>query len=153
MGYSSVGIIGTRHGLTPQQQSTLYNFFERNIFSLKEAHHGDEIGTDLVFHKIAKSFGLKIIIHPPDSPLKRAFLKGSEILEEKSYEERDKEIIDFVDLVIIAPSDISMKKPNAFNLNNAILYAKKIKKPIMMLYPDGKITILAMKEIHSGYSV
>jgi len=153
MGYSSVGIIGTRHGLTPQQQSTLHSFFEKNIFSLKEAHHGDEIGTDLVFHKIAKSFGLKIIIHPPDSPLKRAFLKGNEILEEKNPDERNKEIIDLVDLVIIAPSDISMKKPNAFNLNTAILYAKKIKKPIMMLYPDGKFTILTIKEMNSGYSI
>lgn len=58
------------------------------------AHHGDCVGSDEQFHRIClKLGGIRLWIHPPSDPSRRAFCRGAQIvLPEKPYLARNRDI-------------------------------------------------------------
>lgn len=100
-----VGFTGTQVGMTEKQKKNfrilfleLYNNYEKIEF-----HHGDCVGADKDAHDIVKMFGGFIVIHPPIMSIKRAFCKGDKILERKEYLERNHDIVNETDILIVAP--------------------------------------------------
>lgn len=106
-----VGFTGTQTGLLSYQIDTLRCLI-KNIWP-DEIHHGDCIGADDEFDSLFRTFApRKIVIHPPDNPVKRAFchnkdtiLHKSIVLPEKPYLDRNRDIVDSCELIIACPAE------------------------------------------------
>lgn len=128
-----LGMTGNRDGMTKTARDTLVKFLDDNI--IKQVHHGDCKGADQIFNDICASRKIKIIIHPPNCDTFRAFCKADIILSPKKYIERNHNIVDDTDMLIAFPS--SEKEILRSGTWATIRYAKKIKKPILIIYPNG----------------
>ena len=96
-----VGFTGTQTGMTPGQINALGEELKKHTIS--EFHHGDCIGADAQAHEIASSLGVTVVIHPPENPAKRAFKNGT-LRNPKPYLDRNHDIVDEADILIVAPS-------------------------------------------------
>lgn len=136
----SVGFTGTQNGVTQAQEIALrYLFSELKIDWL---HHGDCIGADAKAHEIALSLGTFIVIHPPINNVKRAYCKEyTRIMSELPYLVRNKRIVDFNPILVAAPSGPEKLRSGTWS---TVRYARKRKRNIYIVWPDGSIT----KELH-----
>jgi hypothetical protein len=100
-----IGFTGNRNGLRPDQEEQIKLILDeyKNIIVL----HGDCVGSDTDFHKICVNYKNKITIHiyPPNNPMLRAFNDGDKVMEEKSYLERNMDIVKNSDILIACPVD------------------------------------------------
>lgn len=132
----NIGFTGTRKGLTSQQiemlTSLLKNTFETNFY------HGDCIGADEEAHYIALANGANITIAPCDLTHLRAYCRGArKICDPKKPLDRNKDIVDSSNIVIACPdSNIEKQRSGTWA---TIRYARKMKKYIVIIYPDGSV--------------
>lgn len=138
-----LGMSGSRNGITNKGFISFYKYVKNNIKQISEIHHGDCIGADKEFHDIINSikdkYNIKIIIHPPTNNTLRAYCKGDIQRDKKPYITRNHCIVDETDELIAFP-------PTQNEIINSgtwatIRYARIKKKPIYIIYPDGKINI------------
>lgn len=133
----SVGFTGTQTGLTQDQAGTLWIVLEVNSDVMQEIHHGDCIGADEAFVVMIShlSRDIKIVQHPPLLDDKRAFTPFHEQRDPKDYLKRNHDIVDESHLMIACPG----QKNEILRSGTwaTIRYAKKTKKDLMMIYPDG----------------
>lgn len=132
-----VGFTGTQKGLKKAQHKTLIGKIAVCLPARPVFHHGDCIGADEDFHNLLLLTGKEIIIHPPIKNSKRAFCKGGLVLEPKDYLDRNHDIVDSSDILIACPS--GMEEELRSGTWATIRYARKQKKPIVIIYPDGSI--------------
>ena len=132
-----VGFTGTRSELTEEQINNLVDFLATT--EIKEVHHGDCQGADKLFHgavRMVKGSTTKIVVHPPDIDLMRAFCKGDEIRNPLTYRERNAMIVEECEILLVFP------KANKEELRSgtwmAARMAKKKNKPYLIFYPDGR---------------
>lgn len=148
-----IGFTGTQQGMTREQLNGVAEFFkrlteQRLLLHIAERgvefHHGDSIGADVQAHYlfinvVGSAIGVQAHshTHPPKNGLKRAFVKGAyETYQEMEYLERNRVIVNDSDFLLAAPAG-----------NNEIVrsgtwytvrYARRMKKPIMIICPDGE---------------
>lgn len=134
-----IGFTGTQIGLKFEQTKSLSTVLNKlkskgNI----KCHHGDCIGADAEFHSFCKALHFYIIIHPPIDSKKRQFCTGyDEIRKEKEYLDRNKDIVDESDVLIATPGEEhEVWRSGTWS---TIRYAKKKKKKIIIIYPNGKV--------------
>lgn len=135
-----VGFTGTQVGMTPEQLTEVDVLLFNNL-PTSVAHHGDCIGADAQFHHLSRLNGLELHGHPPLNPSKRAFCEfysTEEVEEEKDYLERDHDIVDQVDWMIACPRGFQEELRSGTWAT--IRYARKVKKPGYIIWPDGKVT-------------
>ncbi len=103
-----IGFTGNRYGLNNNQIEEIRKILDtyNNII----VSHGDCIGSDTDFHKLCveyKNVNKNIIIQifPPNKSILRAFNKGDILMQEKSYLERNLDIINNSDILITCPID------------------------------------------------
>lgn len=125
-----VGITATQEGLTVMQHKRLHMLLHH--LKVIELRHGDCIGGDSQAHDIAENMKLRIVIHPPINSNKRAFREGI-ILPEKEYLSRNKDIVNAVDYMIALPKE--REEVLRSGTWSTIRYAKKINKPLYIIYP------------------
>lgn len=132
-----IGITGTREGLTDEQYLTIV----RNIEFLKdveELHHGDCLGADA---QVAEIFDfhipdVKIIGHPPTKSYLRAYSKVTdEFLPPKEFLDRNRDIVIASDIMYAFPKE--MNEVLRSGTWATIRFAKKVKKPLIIFWPDG----------------
>lgn len=134
----TVGFTGTRKGMSDHQK----RIFETILLAMIvdgntiDFHHGDCMGADADAHKIAKSLGCEIFIHPPIAQSMRAFCEGI-YLAPLEYLERDRHIVDSCDILIAAPK--SDKEERRSGTWYTIRYAKKNKKYVIQLPREPKM--------------
>lgn len=128
-----VGFTGTRSGMTGQQKDKVRYFLDI-FFSAMFARHGDCVGADTQFHQLARSRGLGVTIHPPSDPKLRAYNDGC-VLPPKPYLERNKDIVEWSDVVLATPGE--RDEVLRSGTWSTIRYAKKLGKPVIIVYPDG----------------
>lgn len=121
-----IGMTGNRNGISEQALNKLKELLKS--IEITEAHHGDCTGADENFHQIMVSFLIKIIIHPPDKNICRAYCQGDEIRKEKSY----------LDIVLIKTTEIKILLMNAtlywlFLLQKLKLYVQELGQLLDML--------------------
>lgn len=109
-----VGVTGTRSGLTDYQRSSIESFLNQKYTPESEFHHGDCVGVDVECAEIAKNIGYRIVCHPPVKDDLRAFFESDISLEPKTYFQRNRNIVDSVDFLIVAPYQ-SEWQPNGFH--------------------------------------
>jgi hypothetical protein len=131
-----IGFTGTRHGMTSNQKRIVAHLLRK--LQPFEVHHGDCIGADAEFHDLAKSVGL-IIVHPPNFATNRAFCKAALISKPKHYLVRNRDIVDSSDCIIATPaSSVEEVRGGTWY---TIRYARKMKKSVLIVFPNGKHSI------------
>jgi len=109
---------------------------------LDEFHHGDCINADenadciVLFRTTAR-----VVAHPPINAIARAFCSGVkgrfERREPKPYLERNRDIVDETDELIACPrAKLEQQRSGTWA---TIRYARKMGKPITIIFPDGRI--------------
>ena len=134
---NSIGLTGTRQGMTDRQHEVVVDLVLRSSF--KEAHHGDCIGADAEFHEILEcckdSSEFEIVIHPPTNSRQRAFCKCDRLLPEKSYTERDQDMVLASDVVLaISLHHWEMDRSGTWN---TVRFARRKGRQILIIWPDG----------------
>lgn len=134
-----IGFTGSsRLGMSPKQRSAFENRLIRVLFGTRgEFHHGDCIRCDAEAHKIARSLGIPIFIHPPIDPKKRAFCLGGTLLPVKEYLERNQDIVDCCDRLIATP--MHMYEESRSGTWSTIRYALRLQKPVAIVWRDGTV--------------
>lgn len=98
-----LGFSGTQLGMSAEQQSLLLWFLVE--LEPDQVHHGDCIGADEQFHRLARSLGIYIVSHPPADSSKRAYCQADEERDPKPYLIRNKDIVNESDAMLFAPKD------------------------------------------------
>ena len=134
---TNVGFTGTQYGSTPEQNnalSVLFLYLKPNTF-----HHGDCIGADATAHFImARKVGsCEPIIYPPLDTRKRAYCLSSKIYPPKPFLDRNKDIVNAITILVACP--IGYTEELRSGTWSTIRYARKQKKLIYIVYPDGSI--------------
>ena len=133
-----LGFTGTRIGMTLEQKETVSTFINRPSASFEEVHHGDCVGADAAMHDIAVASGLKTVGHIPSNPELRAFCEFDETMPEKAYLTRNRAIVHACDILLATPGE--MKEQTRGGTWYTISYARMLKKPLIIVWPDGSIT-------------
>jgi len=126
-----LGITGTREGMSPAQKE-LFEFVARE-YNPTEFHHGDCEGADAEAHDIIRHINpsIRIVVHPPIYPYRRAYKKGDEMRPPYDYIPRDKNIVNEINYLIGAPlTDEEIIRSGTWT---TIRYAKKIGREYLVL--------------------
>ena len=132
-----LGVTGTSRGATIEQMRKIRCFIEDN--DVKILHHGDCIGVDVQTAKIAEFMGVKTVCHPPSNPAARARHASTVILPEKEYLDRNRDIVEAVDHMIVVP----FEKEEILRSGTWMTYryAKKRDVGRTIIFPDGTLRI------------
>lgn len=126
-----IGITGTREGMTPYQQDEVRKLlFE---YPGSELHHGDCTGVDVQVAVMAKEIGYRIVCHPPKSSEQQGFFGGDEVREPLGYLERDRNIVDACDILIVVPLQMEWQPKGGTWYTHD--YAVRRNKPLTIIYP------------------
>ena len=128
----TTGFTGTQEGMTRAQK-----FVFKSILAAGHFHHGDCVGADEQAHDIARTLGLYIITHPPINEYKRAFCDADEQCPAKEYLERNRDIVNVSSNMIATPKQFEEQLRSGTWAT--IRYARKMKKNLTIIYPDGSI--------------
>jgi len=129
-----LGFTGTRLGMQFRQRQTLEVLM--HIFKPDEVHHGDCIGSDEQFHRIAQQMHRRIIIHPPENPKLRANCIGGIEVFPKPYMERNRDIVSASDIMLATPAGQEEQHSGTWLTIRA---AKGMKKDVIVIYPGGDV--------------
>lgn len=138
-----IGFTGTREPITPEQSTTLSDLLRQH--QPEETHHGDCLGADALFHDICIRHGVqRIVVHPPINSTHRANVEPGkhkntwvDLLPEKPYLDRNKDIVDMCILLIAVPnSDTEQQRSGTWS---TVRYARKCNKELLIVYPDGLV--------------
>ena len=134
-----VGITGTRDGMNAYQRQLLQDYLEHLATESKlgaEFHHGDCNGVDVEAAAIAREHGFKIICHPPKTIEEQGHFGGDEVRNPKGYLERDRNIVDETDFLLVVPKQNKWQPKGGTWYTHD--YAQKTRKPVIIFYPDPK---------------
>lgn len=137
----ALGFTGTREGMTGDQYDTLEDKLRqlRSVSKYKEAHHGDCVGADEQFHKLASEQEYYMVIHPPEKEDYRAFCEADRPLKTKDYITRNHNIVRMTNVLIATPK--TWKEEQRSGTWATIRYAMKIGKPVLIIFPDGSSSV------------
>lgn len=131
-----MGFTGTRKGMTLEQWSMVDKLSQL----YDEVHHGDCLGADYQMHLIAQGNEQRIIGHPPSDPKHRAWATGfTEMREEKPYLDRNKDIVDETDTLIVVPAEFEEQLRSG--TWSTWRYAVKQGKDYVIVFPDGSTSV------------
>jgi len=128
-----VGFTGTREGMTEAQKSTISAMLGEPRITW--VHHGDCVGADAEFHKLAKDWDLWVTVHPPSDDRLRAFCQGNWVMAPLPYLDRNRNIVDASTILFAAPKEtMEARKGGTWY---TVRYARKIGREVMIVWPDG----------------
>ena len=130
-----VGVTGTREGATDSQLKRIAEYL-MSLGPDHELHHGDCRGVDVEVAAIARYLGWRIVCHPPKKKETQGFYGGDEVMEPQGYLQRDRNIVDETELLIVVPlQDEWQPKGGTWYTHD---YAIKKGKPVKIFYPNRK---------------
>lgn len=126
-----LGFTGTHLGMSPNQADMLRLRFAQG--DVVEFHHGDCVGADEQADQIARDYGVRVVIHPPEDWKSRAgcYRERDVILPEQPYLIRNHEIVDDTDEMYAAPR--GHKEALRSGTWATVRYARKVGKPLTVL--------------------
>lgn len=132
-----VGFTGTRRAITEAQRDALVDLVQE-LEPIAEIHHGDCVGADAAFHRIAANWsGCRFVVHPPDQPALRARMPGDLVLPPKPYLERDADIVAASDVVIACPYERAEQRRSGTWAT--VRMARRAGVSLALVYPDGEV--------------
>jgi hypothetical protein len=133
-----VGFTGTRHGMTPEQFVTCGALLVQ--LNAQELHHGDCIGADHQAHVIARTIGLRVVVHPPTNTSRVAWCVGDERWTARDYMSRNHDIVLASECMIAGPhEDDEVLRSGTWS---CIRWARKQKRAVYQILRAGAIRVL-----------
>lgn len=129
----------------------LLDLYEDRRGHLDQFHHGDCIGADTQAHDIvAKHFPhVAFDIHPPTDSTKRAFCRRTKTADvtwtAQPYLKRNQEIVHNTTILIATPDGPERLRSGTWS---TVRYARRLKRKIFIIDPDGNLTIKNDNKIH-----
>lgn len=138
-----LGFTGTREGMTQEQANKVAELVMQACQKDDvTVHHGDCVGADADFHKIARLLGCRVVLHPPTVPDKRAFCDYDDIEAPLDYLERDSVIVTRSDYLIGTPKGSKEDRRSGtwttIRMGRAALEAQTLKS-LVIVYPGGLV--------------
>lgn len=124
--------------MTPEQIETFKRII--NNTNIETFHHGDCKGADHEAHILIRALKpkVKIVVHPPNNRMLRAFCNGDIIRPENDYLTRDYNIVKASKKIIATPKqEEEIRRSGTWT---TIRYSRKLKREISIIYPDGTIS-------------
>lgn len=136
-----VGFTGTRKGMTNQQLIGVHMLLgELKEQGANEAHHGMCIEADEQFHFLANSMRYRMVGHPGLNRKGEVSQRGKQVCdalaEAKFFLDRNKDIVDEVDVMIATPGEVEEQMMGSGTWAT-IRYARKTGKMLYVFFPDG----------------
>lgn len=135
-GNMRLGITGTREGCSEAQLEELFNLMQELKPHVESFHHGDCVGVDGQAALIATELGMHTTCHPPTNPDHRAWHASDVTLEPKGYIERDKDIVDAVDIMVVVPLADNLPRSGTWTTHR---YAVRQGVPRIVIHRDGTV--------------
>ncbi len=137
---ADIGFTGTREGLTTEQYTALRRVLGALLSSPADTfHHGDCIGADATAHDVARNVShARIVGHPPDKSVIRAFKKCDLLRGELPYLVRNRNIVDATDEMVATPDGPERQRSGTWS---TIRYAVKKGRRVNIIWPDGRIEV------------
>jgi hypothetical protein len=134
-----VGITGTREGMNHLQRAEVRQVLHdlsREAECEGEVphfHHGDCRGVDVQAAEMARELGYVIVCHPPKSDEEQGHFGGDVVHRPKGYLERDRAIVDSVDVLLVVPLQNTWQSTGGTWYTHD--YAERRGVPISIFYP------------------
>lgn len=128
-----VGFTGTRAGMTEAQKVAVDRLLSDPRITY--AMHGDCVGADAEFHKLARDNNLKVIVCPPTDDRLRAFCRGDFVNDPLGYLGRNKVIVSACDWLIAAPKEMT-EQPKGGTWYT-VRRARMKRRRTVIVWPDG----------------
>jgi len=131
-----VGFTGTQEGTTNEQFAACTEFFLSEDVS--EFHHGACIGADEEIHKLVVIMKSKVYKYPSTVTTKLGKCPGGYLACQAMHPlKRNPLIVDAVDMLLACPkTQYEIRRSGTWA---TIRYARKVGKPIMIIFPNGEI--------------
>jgi hypothetical protein len=135
-----VGITGTREGMNEHQRQEVRRVLHDLAYEagrdgiVPHFHHGDCCGVDVEAAAMAREFGYVIVCHPPKTTETQGFFGGNIIHPPKGYLERDRAIVDAVDVLLVVPKENEWQPRGGTWYTHD--YAVKMDVPVSIFYPN-----------------
>ena len=132
-----IGFTGTQEGMTNKQQDNfleILSWFFRSYPQGLELHQGQCIGADEEATYLARKSGIWVVSHPPVDKSKTHSIICDETRPEKSFLDRNRDIVDEVNVLLAAPR--SRKEELRSGTWATVRYARKTNKPYEMVWPN-----------------
>lgn len=134
---ANVGFTGTRDGMTEAQERGVEGVLRR--LGAQLVVHGDCVGADEQFHRIAQRLGIKVRIRPSIYENLRAFCGGTEddIRPPMEPLTRNKYIVSDTEALIATPKTAEEKVRSG--TWSTVRRARKMRSPVFLVLPDGEV--------------
>ena len=135
-----IGITGTREGMSEVQFEKLQSLLSQFLHEAKskgivpEFHHGDCKGVDVQAACLAREMGFYVVCHPPIKTDTQGFFGGDESKEPHGYMQRDRNIVNDTDFLIVVPKHTEWQPSGGTWYTHD--YAKKKNKPFTIIWPN-----------------
>jgi hypothetical protein len=135
-----VGITGTREGMNERQRQEVRQVLHDLAYEagrdgiVPHFHHGDCRGVDVQAAAMAREFGYVIVCHPPKLTEEQGYFGGNIIHPPKGYLERDRAIVDAVDVLLVVPKENEWQPRGGTWYTHD--YAVKMDVPVSIFYPN-----------------
>lgn len=147
---TKVGFTGTRQGMTNLQKAVVIDLLFKT--QTEVAHHGGCIGADIDFDEICWTFrprSIITVIHPSNLRNQQGRWRiASYAYPEKPPLDRNKDIVNESDFLIATPKEY--KEILRSGTWATIRYARKQKKPLYTIYPNGSIQSQNLEQLKRG---
>lgn len=132
-----LGFTGTQKGMTPLQRDKVIELL--SVFQPDEVHHGNCIGADEEMIQLCYIREIRTVAHPGDTPDKQTKLASNVTLAPKLNLLRDDDIAKVSQVLFVAPKEF--EEVLRSGTWATYRYAKKYKKLILIIYPDGSHSV------------
>lgn len=133
---TDIGFTGTRDGMTlPQMQGFVSLLLD---IQSDQFHQGCCVGSDEEASIAARNQGLWVVGHPPINRKHLSTFQSDEEREPEEYLVRNKAIVNASQVMIATPG--GMVEVLRSGTWATIRYARAAKRPVYIIFPDGRIT-------------
>lgn len=137
------GFTGTSHGMTSEQLEAFRELVLGVAFRNMIFQHGGCVGADEAAHDVVVELpGVRTVVRPGVTKTgmryKRGMFNNAHFVhEEKPFLDRNRDIVDTSDILIVCPRTMSEELRSGTWAT--VRYAQKVGKPIIIVWPDGSV--------------
>lgn len=138
---TAIGFTGTTRGMNALQRKVFEELVSPHGLHRAEFHHGCAPGADYQAAIIAREWGLYVVGHPGKSKrgelLSNLTMANNETREPEDFLKRNQVIVRESERLMAAPRTyIEEQRSGTWA---TIRYARKLKRPIQIIWPDGTV--------------